>query len=132
MRSLISFGVTVICLAMVGTGLFMTFEPVDEVVVLRDPGTPGRLVSGDSSATAFFEIEGAALELTMLFTEPDDPESVFRTRIRLMDGQSHSVVIGDPEDDNGAQRYTFVRTGDTIEMLIEPAEPMTASFTVTQ
>ena len=132
MRSLISFGVTVICLAMVGAGLFMTFDSADETVVLRDPGTPGRLVSGDSSATAFFEIDGAALELTMLFTEPEDSESVFRTRIRLMDGQSHSVIIGEPEDDNGAQRFTFVRAGDTIEMLTEPAEPMTASFTVTQ
>ena len=117
---------------MVGTGLFMTFAPIGEVVVLKEAGTPGRLTGGDSSATAFFEMDGQAMELTMLFMEPEDSESLFRTRIRLMDGHSHSVVVGEPEEGVGAQRYTFVRAGSTVEMNMAPAEPMTASFIVTE
>ena len=55
-----------------------------EGIVLDRPGAPARLSSDDTSATAFFEIDGNMLELTMLFSEPDDPASIFRTRVRQM------------------------------------------------
>ena len=130
LRSFVSFGLTVICLMMVGTGLFMTLEPKSEGVMLTAPGKPGKISGGTSSATAFFEAKGRDLELTMLFTEDDDEDSVFRTRIRLSDGQSHSVVVGEPDDDGGAKKYTFVRVGHTIRMKVQEAESMNASFNI--
>ena len=113
---------------MVGAGLFFSLAPSGEGVVLDRPGSPGRLMTGDTSATAFFELDGDALELTMLFTEPAEPDSVFKTRVRLMDGQSHSIVVGEPDEGTGAHRYTFRRVGYTVEMRLTPAAPLTASL----
>lgn len=104
--------------------------PAGEGVLLDRPGSPGRLAGDGTSATAFFEFDGDALELTMLFTEPEDPNNVFRTRVRLMDGQSHSIVVGEAEDGVGAHRYTFRRVGYTIEMRLAPAAPLAASLSI--
>lgn len=128
MRGLIQFAVTFVCLGMVGVGLFMSLGPAGEGVILDRPGSPGRIASSSTSATAFFELDGDALELTMLFTEPLEPDSVFRTRVRLMDGQSHSIVVGEEDDGADAQRYTFRRVGYTVEMRLTPAAPLAASF----
>lgn len=106
----------------------MTLEPSGSGVMLTAPGKPGKISGGNSSATAFFEIKGKELELTMLFTEDDDGDSVFRTRIRLSDGQSHSVVVGEPEGKDKTRKYTFVRVGQTIRMKVGAAESMNASF----
>ncbi|MEM6662661.1 MAG: hypothetical protein AAF666_10850 [Pseudomonadota bacterium] len=86
------------------------------------------MISSNTSATAFFELNGDALELTMLFTEPAEPDNVFRTRVSLKDGQSHSIVVGEEDDGSDAQRYTFRRVGYTIEMRLAPATPLSASF----
>ncbi|MEM7191084.1 MAG: hypothetical protein AAF439_15845 [Pseudomonadota bacterium] len=131
MRGLIQFGVTIICLGMVGAGLFLSLGPAGTGVVLDRPGAPGRLMAGNTSATAFFELTGDDLELTMLFTEPADPDNVFRTRVRLKDGQSHSIVVGEEDDGSDAQRYTFRRVGYTIEMRLAPAAPLAASLKFT-
>jgi len=106
--------------------------PSGEGLILDSPGNPGRLSTSGTSATAFFELNGDTLELTMLFTEPADPDSVFRTRVRLMDGQSHSIVVGETDEGSGAQRYTFRRIGYTVEMRSAPAAPLTASFRVSE
>jgi len=132
MRGLLGFGIMVVSLAMVGAGLFMTFAPTGEGVVLAQPGTPGHLEGNTSSATAFFEVDGDALELTMLFDEPTDPANIFRTRVRLIDGQSHSIILGGADDGTDGQRYTFRRNGAKIEMSLEPAEPLIASFGATE
>ncbi|MEM9062458.1 MAG: hypothetical protein AAGD13_18510 [Pseudomonadota bacterium] len=107
----------------------MSLGPNGEGTVLDRPGAPARLASGGTSATAFFEVDGNMLELTMLFSEPDDPGSIFRTRVRLSDGQSHTIVVGEPGDDAGPQRYTFRRNGYTVEMHRAPATTLNASFT---
>ena len=130
MRTLVQFGISLICVALIGAGLFMSMGPSGKGLVLERPGDPGRLAAADTSATAFFELNGDTLELTMLFTEPADPDSVFRTRVRLMDGQSHSIVVGEADEGLGAQRYTFRRIGYTVEMRAAPAAPLTASFRV--
>jgi len=126
LRQFLQFGVTLVSLAMVGAGLYLSMGPTGEGILLDRPGTPGRLVNSDTSATAFFELDGDALELTMLFSEPDDPDSVFKTRVRLKDGQSHSIVVG--EDEAGARRYTFRRIGYTVEMRSAPAMPLAATL----
>lgn len=115
---------------MVGAGLYLSLGPAGEELVLDRPGAPGRLISANTSATAFFELDGDALELTMLFTEPAEPNSVFRTRVRLMDGQSHSIVVGDDDDGDHPQRYTFRRVGYTVQMHLAPAAPLSASFSL--
>ena len=99
-----------------------------EGIVLDRPGSPARLASDDTSATAFFEIDGNMLELTMLFSEPDDPASIFRTRVRLAEGQTHSIVVGEPGDSSGPQRYTFRRNGYTVEMQRAPSALLYASL----
>lgn len=128
MRGLLQFSLTILCLGMIGTGLFLSLGPAGEGLVLDRPGAPGRLISSNTSATAFFELNGDALELTMLFTEPAEPDNVFRTRVSLKDGQSHSIVVGEEDDGSDAQRYTFRRVGYTIEMRLAPATPLSASF----
>ena len=126
------FVVLILCLGMVGAGLFMSMEPKGAGVVLERPGTPARLESSFTSATAFFEVDGEALELTMLFTEPHEPESVFKTRVSLREGQSHSIIIGENENGVGAQRYTFRRDGYTVHMHQAPAPTLTAAFTASE
>ena len=132
MRGFIQFCMATVCIGLVGGGLFMSLAPGDEGVVLDRPGTPGRLVASTSMATAFFELEGEEMELTMLISEEDDPESVFRTRVVLMNGQSHSIVVSDAEDGSDSQRFTFLRKGDTVTMSLAPVAAMTASYTPDQ
>lgn len=127
MRSIAQTLVTVISLGLVVAGLFFSMGPTGEGTLLDRPGTAARLGSDTTSATAFFEIQGDMVELTMLFSEPDDPGSVFKTRVRLMDGQSHTVVVGEP-DDGGTHRYTFRRIGYTVEMHLAPVKTLNASF----
>ncbi len=98
---LINLGFGMVCTALVAVGLFMSLGTNGEGIVLDRPGSPARLASDGTSATAFFEIDGNMLELTMLFSEPDDPASIFRTRVRLSDGQSHSIVVGEPSGSAG-------------------------------
>ena len=129
MRGIIQFGMAAICIGLVGAGLFMSLENVDKGVLLDKPGTPGRLVADSSIATAFFEIDGEAMELTMLFSDQDEPDSVFRTRVTLANGQSHSIVVSEAEDGSDAQRFVFHRDGDTVKMSIAPAEARTAVYT---
>ncbi|MGD1924445.1 MAG: hypothetical protein ACFB03_09660 [Paracoccaceae bacterium] len=128
MRRILSFVIGLTCTALVAVGLYLSLGPNGEGIVLDRPGTPARLASGGTSATAFFEVDGNMLELTMLFSEPEDPGSIFRTRVRLMDGQSHTIVVGEPGDDSGPQRYTFRRKGYTVEMHRAPATTLNASF----
>ncbi len=118
-----------VCTALVAVGLFMSLGTNGEGIVLDRPGSPARLASDGPSATAFFEIDGNMLELTMLFSEPDDPASIFRTPVRLSDGQSHSIVVGEPSGSAGPQRYTFRRNGYTVEMQRAPTAMLYASLT---
>ena len=130
-RSFAQIGVTTISLGLVVAGLFFSMGPAGKGVVLEQPGTAARLGSDETSATAFFEIEGDMVELTMLFSEPNEPGSVFKTRVRLMDGQSHSVVVGEP-DNGGTHRYTFRRVGYTVEMRLAPIKTLNASFVLSE
>lgn len=131
MRRFVQLSVMVMCLAMVGAGLFLSIGSIGEELLLDRPGAPGRLESSNSSATAFFELDGDALELTMLFTEPKNDDSVFKARVRLAEGQSHSIVVGaDEEAGTGAERYTFRRIGYTVEMNRAPATALAAAFTL--
>ena len=66
MRKVVQFVISIVCVAMVGAGLFLSLGPAGEGVVLDRPGSPARLVNSETSATAFFELDGDALELTML------------------------------------------------------------------
>lgn len=96
-------------------------------MLIDRPGAAARLATSTTTATAFFEVDGDMVELTMLFTEPNEPSGVFRTRVRLMDGQTHSVVMGEPGDPGGPHRYTFRRVGYTVEMHLAPVKLIDAS-----
>ncbi len=128
MRSLVQFGVSIMCIGLVGLGLYMSLAPVGQDIVLDRPGTPGRLVADTSTATAFFEMNGEQMELTMLFSDPGEPDSVFRTRVVLANGQSHSIVVANSEDGSDAQRFVFLRNGTTVTMSLDDSTPRTASF----
>lgn len=119
--------VTMVCIGMVAGGLYMSLEQAGEGVVLDRPGEPGRIDADRTSATAFFEILGDKLELTMLFTEPHDPNSVFKKRVMLTDGETHSIIIGG-ETQSGATRFTFRRVGYSIEMRLAQATTLGASL----
>lgn len=121
MRSIIQFCVVAACIGLVGAGLYMSLHRSGAQIVLEAPGTPGRLVAAKSTATAFFELEGEQMELTMLFSEEDDPQSVFRTRVVLVNGQSHSIVVTGDDDESDSQRFIFRRKGDKVAMSLEPA-----------
>lgn len=130
LRGLLQTGVASLCVAMVGLGLVLTSQPVGDGVLLDRPGMPARLVSEDVTATAFFEMVGDELELTMLFSEPDDAQGVFRSRVRLMDGQRHTIVLGEDEE-GGAKRFVFRRVGYTVEMRLDPATTLSARLNFT-
>ena len=132
MRSIAQVGVTCVSVALVIVGLTLSLGPAGESVVLERPGAAARLGTESSTATAFFEVDGDMVELTMLFSEYEDPSSVFRTRVRLMDGQSHSVIVGEHEDPGGSHRYTFRRVGYTVEMRLTPVNTINASFILSQ
>lgn len=125
MRSIIQFGVAATCIGLVGAGLFLSLNKTGKGLILERPGTPGRLIAETSTATAFFEMKGGQMELTMLFSDDDDPESVFRTRVTLAQGQSHSIVVGDSDDGASLQRFVFKRKGDTVAMSLVPASGTT-------
>ena len=127
-RSIAQFGVTCLSVCMVVAGLYFSLGPAGESVVLERPGAAARLGSESTSATAFFEVDGDMVELTMLFSEAEDPTSVFRSRVRLRDGQSHSVIVGEVEDPGGPHRFTFRRIGYTVEMRLTPVQTINASF----
>lgn len=119
-----------VCVGLVLAGLYFSSATTGQSVILERPGAAARLGSDATSATAFFDIKGDSVELTMLFSEADDPSSVFRTRVRLRDGQSHSVIVGEAEDPGGPHRYTFRRAGYTVEMRLTPVRTINASFIV--
>ena len=119
MRGIIQFCVSAVCIGLVGAGLYMSWHSAEQGVLLTAPGKPGRLVATNSAATAFFDLNGDQMELTMLFSDEDDPQSVFRTRVTLVNGQSHSIVVPDGDDGTNNQRFTFRRNGDSVRMSLE-------------
>ena len=129
-RGIIQFLMAVTCIGLVGAGLYMSLEHSARDIVLAKPGSPGRLVANGSSATAFFEMDGDRMELTMLFSDEDDPSSVFRTRVVLTNGQSHSIVVADGEDGSGDQRFIFHRKGDKVAMSVGKDDALTASLRI--
>lgn len=101
--------------------------PAGAGAILDQPGKPVRLISSNTSATAFFELNGDRLDLTVLFSELDDPSSIFRTRVSLIDGQSHTIVVGEADRKN-VRRFTSRRVGYTIETRLSPTATLTASM----
>jgi len=126
-RGVMQTGVAALCVVMIAAGLYLTSQPAGEAVVLDRPGTPARLVSDDVTATAFFEMAGDDLELTMLFSDLGDDQSVFRSRVRLIDGQRHTIVLGEGES-GGAKRFVFRRVGYTVEMRLDPTATLSAQL----
>lgn len=120
LRNIIQTALAVTCALMVSVGLFLTAAPSGDGVVLERPGLPARLVGNDVTATAFFEVAGDKLELTMLFSEPDAAHGAFRSRVRLVDGQRHTIVLRDG-DESARARFVFRRVGHTVEMRLDPA-----------
>lgn len=127
-RGLAQLTLAFVCVILVLLGLYLSLGPAGERVLLDRPGSAARLVSDSSSATAFFEVQGDMVELTMLFSDAEDPASVYRSRVRLGEGQSHTVVVGENEDPGGPHRYTFRRIGYTVEMRLAPIQTINASF----
>lgn len=126
-RSLFQTALVAACVMMVAAGLLMTWQPAGGGVVLDRPGMPARLVSDDVSATAFFEMVGDELELTMLFSEQDDAGGVFRSRVRLINGQRHTIVLADREDGE-VKRFLFRRVGYTVEMRLDRSTTLSATL----
>lgn len=123
--SMLQAGVASLCIAMVATVMYLTSEPAGQGVLLDRPGAPARLVSGGMTATAFFDMVGDEIELTMLFSEPAEDQSVFRSRVRLLDRQRHTIVLGERAE-GGAKRFVFRRVGYTVEMRLDPTATLGA------
>lgn len=126
-RSIAQTGITIFCAGLIVIGLIFSLGPAGAGAILDQPGKPVRLISSNTSATAFFELNGDRLDLTVLFSELDDPSSIFRTRVSLVDGQSHTIVVGEPGHKN-VRRFTSRRVGYTIETRLSPTATLTASM----
>lgn len=127
LRNVLQTAIAALCVVMIAAGLYLTSQPAGEGVVLDRPGTPKRLVSDDVTATAFYEMAGDEIELTMLFSEAGDSQGVFRSRVNLIDGQRHTIVLGGDDDDEGeAKRFVFRRVGYTVEMRLDPTATLSA------
>ncbi len=127
LRKLLSFGVSVICLGLIGSGMVFSSSNGGEGIILSKPGEPGRLQNEVTSATAFFEFDGNMMELTMLYTDPQDPNSVSRRSVRLTDGQSHTIVVGG-DGESGVTRFLFRRVGYSVEMRQAQSATLQASL----
>ena len=55
-------------------------------------------------ATAFFEMIGDQVELTILSCEPENAQRVFRSRARVLLWPGHTMAVGEDED-SGATRF---------------------------
>lgn len=62
----------------------------------------------------------------MLFSEADGgAPGVFRSRVRVAEGQRHTVVPGEQAGD-APKRFVFRRVGYTVEMRLDPATTLSA------
>lgn len=116
-----------ICFGLIGSGLVFSTAQQGDGIVLTKAGEPGRLQNDVTSATAFFEFDGNVMDLTMLYTDPGDPNSVSRERVRLNDGESHTIVVSGGGE-HGITRYMFRRVGYAVEMRQANTASLNASF----
>lgn len=87
-------------------------------VAMIDAGTTAQMEIGATQAIAFYNTDRKGMQVTMIFTDAEG--EMLRTRVRLDDGQAHTIVLHDENDQ--ALRYTFTRQGATVEMLGTDAE----------
>lgn len=85
----------------------------DDVTTLRQ-GETVQVASGVTQAVAFYTVDRKGMDLTMLMTDADG--DLIRTRMRMDDGQAHSILLEPLEDGAPGHRYTFLRLGATVQI----------------
>ncbi len=130
MRSVIRYLVSIAAVAFIGIGMYFSWSYAPQQIELRHPGAPAKIIANRATATAFFEKHVDGFELVILFSETDDDRNVFKTRVRMVDGQTHSIVVGQGEggDSDPGERFTFVRNGDVIKMTQGDPRVLGATF----
>ncbi|MEM9140423.1 MAG: hypothetical protein AAGB15_11405 [Pseudomonadota bacterium] len=77
-----------------------------------DAGTTAQMEIGTTQAIAFYNTDRKGMQVTMVFTDAEG--EMLRTRIRLDDGQAHTIVLHD--EDDREMRYTLTRQGAQVQM----------------
>lgn len=75
-------------------------------------GETAKLTVGESAVTAFHAPHDGALLVTVFVTDADG--EMFQSRVRLTEGQAHTIsVIADAQGD-ATYRYSLKRIGDSV------------------
>ena len=90
-----------------------TSAQANEIATIRS-GDTAQVSLGQTSAIAFHDARGDAVQLTDVFTEVDG--DVMRARVVLQDGQVHTLNLPVDEDGTLVHRYAFVRNGDVVDL----------------
>lgn len=69
---------------------------------------------------AFYEPRAEHVDLTVLLGGGALGTEVLRTRLTLRDGQSHAVILGGDGIGGNAERFSFTRRGEAVEVAFAP------------
>lgn len=84
----------------------------DERRVIQAPNAPATIRVEDVSALATMSLRSGIMELTVVFSDPSSEKFVHR--IRLVDGQSHAVVLEASNEGDPDVRFRFHRVASDI------------------
>ncbi|MEM0924267.1 MAG: hypothetical protein AAGI13_14555 [Pseudomonadota bacterium] len=118
MRTLVNVLASAVALSAIAAFWLLAPRPPSEAEI-GIAGQPVEIETEVGAVTAFFDHEGAALRLTVLFDDPlDEEERLIRTTIRMIDGQHFSLILGHDGETTG-RRYTFLRKGMAVGVKAE-------------
>ncbi|MEM9060291.1 MAG: hypothetical protein AAGD13_07480 [Pseudomonadota bacterium] len=125
-------GVAVSAALVAGMAFVKTFAQVELPILVEQEGDNREITIGDIRALFHFIEDGAALELHVMIVNSEYPEDIMQTRMKLMDGQSYTVMLREDHivEDRPGHRLTFTRSGRSIiaQTVEAPHEPMIAGF----
>lgn len=122
MRSVIGVMLSILSTGLILVGLWLSLPAVHESKLIDRPGIPVRLSGEIAQAVAYFEPVADELELVMIVSEAAaDGGPLFKTRVRLSEGQSHTLAVGGETAQQVPEQFTFVRIGQTVRMSVVPA-----------
>ena len=101
-----------LCFAVLTAAAVLPAQADNQLATIH-AGDTAQMAVGDTQAIAFYTTDRKGMQVMMVFTDAEG--DVLRTRVRLDDGQEHSIIL-DGEDVDEASRFSFRRAGDTVEM----------------
>ena len=130
MRSIMGALLSVLSTGMIVVGLYLSLPDAPGYQVLEQPNHPARISGKLAQTVAYFQYAPDGLELVMIVSQVDEGETpMFKTRVRLADGQTHTLAIGGEMAGAIPEQFSFLRVGNTIRMSVtDPAQVMSAGL----